>query len=95
MKPTASPRAQALAILDSLPDSAMILVGWSFGPERPCTRAEARALIMNGSFTAKQMEMSAALFAQAEADVSENEALKRRRSMKVVQQAGTAGRAHS
>lgn len=85
---TASPKAQALAILDDLPDSAMSLVGWAFDehgiPERPCTRDEVRGLIMSGEFSLEQMTMSAELVARAEEPVTQREALQRRRTMRAV-----------
>lgn len=81
-------KAEALRILDGLPDSATILCGWYYGtggkPERPMTRSEVRGEIMAGRFTSSQMALSASLARQAAADVTEDQARQRRASMRLV-----------
>jgi hypothetical protein len=85
---TAPGRAQALAALDSLPDSAMALFVWWRDENgdlvRPCTREEIRDGLLSGSVGPDAVLSMAPIAQQAYDSVAESEALERRRSMRAV-----------
>jgi hypothetical protein len=80
--------AKALAVLDSLPDSAMALLAWwrdgNGDLVRPCTREEINAGLLSGSIDPDAVLGMAPIARQVHDAEAESEALRRRRAMRTV-----------
>ena len=83
-----TPKTEALATLDSLPDSTMALLVWLRDDDgkliRPCTREEIRAGLLSGDMDPADILSMAGFARDIHESVTHTEALERRQQMRIV-----------
>ena len=81
-------KTEALATLDSLPDSTMALLVWwrdqNGNLVRPCTRQEIRAGLLSGDLDPADILGMAGFALDIHDSVTQTEALERRQQMRII-----------